>query len=297
MATTQQIREMYDAYACKGTKSTLTLHSGAKITVLDIAADAFRAIDMIMQEYGYHPRPGDTGAYNCRRITGGTKLSLHAYGIAVDYNWNTNPYRRDNKLVTDMPASMVGKILNIKNTNGHSLFRWGGNYVTVKDAMHYEIIVPPFELTVDWDTVDVRNHPILDTQPLNLPVLQEGDKGPSVEYLQRKLNEVGIVHSDLVVDGHFGPKTLQAVKAYQRARKLTVDGIVGNQTWTSLNNNLPPIPKDDPSPVKNDTTPEEENTAPVEEPEWYDIAAVRGDDLGIYIKDVNDRIYTVRIFG
>ena len=36
------------------------------------------------------------------------------------------------------------------------------------------------------------------------------------------------------VDGDFGPSTDQSVKHYQQNENLTVDGIVGKQTWTSL---------------------------------------------------------------
>lgn len=36
------------------------------------------------------------------------------------------------------------------------------------------------------------------------------------------------------VDGDFGPKTLQAVIAFQKSHKLTPDGIVGPKTWQAL---------------------------------------------------------------
>jgi peptidoglycan hydrolase-like protein with peptidoglycan-binding domain len=38
----------------------------------------------------------------------------------------------------------------------------------------------------------------------------------------------------LVEDGDFGATTEQSVKRYQQNENLTVDGIVGRQTWTSL---------------------------------------------------------------
>jgi len=49
--------------------------------------------------------------------------------------------------------------------------------------------------------------------------------------LQRRLNAVGAA---LAVDGRFGPKTLAAVKKYQRSKGLAVDGIVGPKTRKSL---------------------------------------------------------------
>jgi len=58
------------------------------------------------------------------------------------------------------------------------------------------------------------------------PVLDRGDRGPQVVELQTLLG--------ITADGHFGPKTERAVKAHQRERKLTADGIVGKRTWATL---------------------------------------------------------------
>jgi len=62
-------------------------------------------------------------------------------------------------------------------------------------------------------------------------ILNSGDSGPAVTYLQTRLNVWG---AKLTVDGDFGPSTLAAVKAFQATAKLTVDGSVGPATWTAL---------------------------------------------------------------
>jgi peptidoglycan hydrolase-like protein with peptidoglycan-binding domain len=54
-----------------------------------------------------------------------------------------------------------------------------------------------------------------------------------VARLQFMLNFVKGV-DDLVVDGIFGPKTDAAVRDFQQNENLSVDGIVGRQTWTAL---------------------------------------------------------------
>jgi peptidoglycan hydrolase-like protein with peptidoglycan-binding domain len=71
------------------------------------------------------------------------------------------------------------------------------------------------------------------------PTLVEGDTGPAVKTLQTRLNVWG---AHLTVDGNFGASTLTAVKAFQTAHKLTVDGIVGPKTWAALNQNPGPPP-------------------------------------------------------
>lgn len=61
--------------------------------------------------------------------------------------------------------------------------------------------------------------------------LSYGSSGDEVKKLQKALNEVGY---SLDVDGQFGTKTQSAVKSYQQKNGLSVDGIVGVNTWNSL---------------------------------------------------------------
>jgi N-acetylmuramoyl-L-alanine amidase len=65
-----------------------------------------------------------------------------------------------------------------------------------------------------------------------LATLKEGSQGVWVHLLQRLLNNAGFDCG--AADGIFGPKTKAAVIAFQRTKKLTIDGLVGPQTWTAL---------------------------------------------------------------
>jgi peptidoglycan hydrolase-like protein with peptidoglycan-binding domain len=77
---------------------------------------------------------------------------------------------------------------------------------------------------------------------LDLPTLRKGDASGWVFRLQQMLNvfvghgEKGVHVEPLEEDGEFGPKTEQGVKTFQGldAGTLTVDGIVGRETWTKL---------------------------------------------------------------
>ena len=63
------------------------------------------------------------------------------------------------------------------------------------------------------------------------PTLRKGDRGEGVRRLQDLLAKAGYT---VAVDGIFGAKTLETVKAYQAERGLTVDGVVGKKTWSTL---------------------------------------------------------------
>lgn len=69
------------------------------------------------------------------------------------------------------------------------------------------------------------------------PVLRQGSTGQYVIILQKKLKEHGFDPGP--IDGIFGAKTLAAVKAFQKAKRLIVDGIVGPQTWAALEGVMP----------------------------------------------------------
>jgi hypothetical protein len=62
-------------------------------------------------------------------------------------------------------------------------------------------------------------------------LLKYGDRGNDVKTLQTWLTEVGY---PVPSTGWFGPITLKAVKSFQRAHHLTVDGIVGPITAAAL---------------------------------------------------------------
>lgn len=64
------------------------------------------------------------------------------------------------------------------------------------------------------------------------PVLKLGSNGPAVKSLQTLLNKFGC---KTAIDGNFGPKTEEAVKAYQKAVGLPQDGIVSNKVWARIN--------------------------------------------------------------
>lgn len=66
---------------------------------------------------------------------------------------------------------------------------------------------------------------------------QQGSSGEEVLRIQRALNTISTQYPGipmLVEDGFFGSATTTAVRAFQRQFSLTVDGIVGELTWSKI---------------------------------------------------------------
>lgn len=68
--------------------------------------------------------------------------------------------------------------------------------------------------------------------PDERPVLRSGSEGPAVRKVQERLAALG--HDPGPIDGIFGSRTDTAVRSFQRARSLAVDGIVDSDTWEAL---------------------------------------------------------------
>ncbi len=75
---------------------------------------------------------------------------------------------------------------------------------------------------------------ILMSQPaLAADLLRQGDKGSDVKEVQIRLTELGLLDKSAQT-GYFGPKTEDAVTAFQRYVGLKADGIVGDGTRNEL---------------------------------------------------------------
>lgn len=95
-----------------------------------------------------------------------------------------------------------------------------------------------------WDDVFALNDVIVLTPPEadgneenNVVVrrtLKKGMEGADVKELQTLLIRCGFRCDMGEPDGVFGSKTDAAVRAYQKSRDLSVDGVVGPNTWASL---------------------------------------------------------------
>ncbi len=125
---------------------------GLDVNVHSIAKDDFLAVveDIKKCEEGRNYdfwRPDDGakygGTYNCRyNENDPTRMSMHAYGLAIDINPLANPNcpkdeqcNGENEPITDIPQCVIDAF---RDNN----FRWGGDFITVKDTMHFEWVNP-----------------------------------------------------------------------------------------------------------------------------------------------------------
>lgn len=129
----------------------------AKLRVDGRAAEAFESWERVRARHGYDVHPaypeGDTGSYNCRHIGNDEDRpwSVHAWGCAIDVNWNSNP--DGSRLRTDIPQAMRDDLHALRTRSGAPVFRWGGDWDrdprtghSYYDAMHWEIVATPAEL-------------------------------------------------------------------------------------------------------------------------------------------------------
>jgi peptidoglycan hydrolase-like protein with peptidoglycan-binding domain len=74
------------------------------------------------------------------------------------------------------------------------------------------------------------------TWPQLIIQVQQGSNGDAVRAVQSQIHSRGDGAAQITIDGIFGPVTNEAVRAFQTILGLTVDGIVGPQTWNHLVN-------------------------------------------------------------
>jgi hypothetical protein len=189
-------------------------------------------------------------SFNCRKTTSGTSWSAHAWAVAVDINPEKNPFTTG-RLITDMPRDFV----ECFTSEG---FGWGGNWRSVKDAMHFSLAPDEggrprphgFDRALQQAAVElwVERHNGTNPAPSGAlgRIKRKGVKAPTfpgydmdrerfgrkedenIRSFQKRLAKRGW---KIEVTGKFDALTEKIVKAFQREKRLYVDGVVGKNTW------------------------------------------------------------------
>ena len=169
--------------------------------------------------------PGCWG-HNYREISGSSSLSNHASGTAIDVNAPDHPLGASGTF-TSAQVSAIRTIL----TRCNGVVRWGGDYSSRKDEMHFEINVPPGDSRLPALAASLGGGGGNPTPPSGWTIVRQGDSGFRVSAVQHLLRQRGY---SLSADGIFGSGTASVVRSFQTSSGLSADGIVGQDTWTAL---------------------------------------------------------------
>ncbi len=82
------------------------------------------------------------GCFNIRPMKSGRSLSVHSWGLALDFNAETNPFQYPGPSFSDMVRDFSDDFVRCFAEAG---FEWGGIWKSVKDPMHFQL---PW--TQDW---------------------------------------------------------------------------------------------------------------------------------------------------
>lgn len=153
-------------------------------------------------------------------ITWSRVTTFHGRGLAFDIFQNIKGKEWNDPLfwaAADKRLAAMG-FSRLSNEKCHAQWSDGGKFSG--SQVRAGILPPPMPLYM----------PAQITPPP--ATLKFGNKGPDVVVLQTRLNMLKFPCGP--ADGDFGPRTREAVKAFQAARGLVVDAIVGKNTWKAL---------------------------------------------------------------
>jgi hypothetical protein len=192
-----------------------------------------------------------------RQARSGAGLSNHASASAVDVRYDVFKADHCRHASPGQILAAHAILAHYTTSTGKRILGWGGDWQvgTYCDEMHWEIgqawepgvgsfvsdadvqnVIKRLGLTVNGakKAVKVPAKPSTPKHVTIAPfpgVFKEGAHGAYVSSLQAGLVRRGY---HLVVDGHFGPQTVSAVKDFQRKNHLGVaDGIVGPKTYAA----------------------------------------------------------------
>lgn len=118
---------------------------------------------------------------------------------------------------------------NYSNSVKRKSIKVNGRYIRGYGVPKYDA-----EPVVDKPVVEQPKTTKTEVCTVEVKVLRKGAKGDNVKALQILLIGRGYSCGSYGADGDFGTATYNAVKAFQKAKGLSVDGVCGPKTWNKL---------------------------------------------------------------
>lgn len=228
-------RSLIASYKVPGGK--ISMRKGDVATVLSYVAKRFHS------EVEPLKWPGNWG-YAERKIRGGSSLSNHASGTAIDLNAPAH-YLGARGTFSSTQLKAVRRILN----DCDGVIRWGGDYSGRKDEMHFEINKGTSAVKSLANKIKAGKKPgpsggatsggssgggssygsASAKHEVGSRIMRKYDGGTDVYWLQRRLYKLGY-DIDKAFDRLYGPTVEKAVRALQEDAGITVDGDAGPDT-------------------------------------------------------------------
>lgn len=203
-------RSLIDRFTVPGTGVTLAIRKGTVASVLlYLASQIDASVENIDNARGHL----DDWGYAERPVRGGTSLSNHASGTAIDLNATQHPL---GKRGTWSKAERAKVHALLKQLGG--VVRWGDDYVFRKDGMHFEIVKPVRDVASVVARLGLDRNGVRHKVTIRR-TLRKGSRGADVKRVQRLVK--------VAADEVYGDDTVAGVKRWQRAHGLRADGIFG----------------------------------------------------------------------
>lgn len=199
-----------------------------------------------------------TRFFDCRGFTYWVLKLVYGWelmGAGATSQWNTESnWKAKGEIRDGIPQGILCCIFYFKKdskgkrtkTLQHTGFYFNGETVECSSGVqHSKTLAKKWEdgvwavpACIETEVGTVTAEPVKTPEEEKAPTLKKGCKGKWVKILQEKLISEGYALPKFGADSDFGNETLNAVKAFQKAKGLTADGVVGEKTWKALDGGL-----------------------------------------------------------
>ena len=187
---------------------------------------------------------GRTRFFDCRGFTYWILLQVYGWklqGAGATSQWNTASNWKAKGKIADMPKDTLCCLFVQKGSKmEHTGF--GLNNETIECSSGVQHFTKRNKKWTHWavpacisgETPEPQPIPTPEPTPGEKPTLRKGDRGAYVTLAQTELIQQGYSCGSSGADGVFGNDTQYAVKKFQQAHGLDMDGVIGKKTWAAL---------------------------------------------------------------
>lgn len=185
--------------------------------------ELWKKIRCWVEDDSYVPNPGDYIYYDWNDTGDGDNTGWPEHVGIVE--------KVENNIITVIEGNYNNSVkrrvikVNAKNIRGYGVPKYDKELTTKEESVVKD------NTSTKTEKAKVKKQGVCTVE---LNVLKKSNKGSDVRALQTLLTGYGYSCGSHGIDGDFGTDTEKAVKKYQKTKGLTVDGIVGEKTWSKL---------------------------------------------------------------